>query len=471
MCLHERFTVSKSSLSEILRTRRDAMLEDLFALLRFPSIANHPQADGCGPCAQWLAARLGEMEFAAEVLPTAGQPCVFAETIVDPAKPTLLVYGHYDVQPPEPLELWHSDPFEPEIREGRIYARGAEDDKGQLFMHLMAIDAWQRSGGLPLNIKVLLEGEEEVGSPNMETFLRDHANRLAADALVVSDTGFYDAEHPSITTALRGLVYVELRFTGPQRDVHSGMYSGVLANPIHAAADIVSALHDADGRVTLPGFYDDVEPLPEELRQAWANLPDREEQMCRDLGVEALAGGEKGFSALERRWARPALDVNGIDGGYTGEGSKTIIASTARVKLSSRLVAGQKPEKILEALRAFLADRVPEGIRWEMDVFAQASPVAFPGDAPAIRAAAKVLEDAFGKEVTYIRSGASIPITELFQRILGLDAALLGVGLPDSNVHSPNESFPLEQMARGAEAVAMFYGCLAETLHRGNGSA
>ena len=449
-----------------LRSHRPQHLDALCDLLRMPSIANVTgDDDACGPCAEWLADYLRGLGMTARVAPAAkGKPNVIASHHVSDDKPTLLIYGHYDVQPPDPLELWDSPPFEPTVRDEVLYARGASDDKGQLFSHLMAVEAWQAAGGgLPLNIKVFIEGEEEIGSPNVEAFLVDRADELSADALVISDSAFFAPGLPSITTALRGLVYFELTVDGPRQDLHSGIYGGAVANPMNALASMVAALHDAEGRVTVPGFYDDVRPLTDAESEAWAALPFDADQYAASLGVEALGGGERAYLPLERLWARPTLDCHGIVGGYAEPGSKTVLPARATAKLSCRLVADQDPDKIVEGLEQFVADRTPVGVSASLSISAKARPVAVATDSIAVGAAREALTEAFGREAALIACGASIPITELFQRTLGLDAVLMGFGLPDDNLHSPNEKLDLDQLYRGSEAAAAFMENLART--------
>lgn len=447
-----------------LEARWERYLSALCEMLRFPSLAAVKDPDGCRPCAEWIAARLRELGLSAEILPTAGQPCVLAERqTVEASRPTLLVYCHYDVQPPDPLEEWTSPPFEPTIREGRLYARGASDDKGQLMMHLMAIDAWnQAAGGPPIHLKILVEGEEEIGSPHMEAFLREHRHRLSADALVISDVGFFADGCPSILSGLRGLCAFDVTFHGPSRDVHSGLEGGVVANPLNALARLIAAFHDENGRVNVPGFYDDVIPLSDEQRAAWAKLPHDDAARARALGVECLGGGEKGLPTLERNWARPTLECNGLHGGYAGPGAKTIIPARATAKFSLRLVAEQDPEKIFSAIETFVREHTPPGIRAEVTRHAFSRPVRLPADTPAMRAGRAAMAEAFGQDPVLIGCGASVPVTEVFQRVLGLDAAMLGISLPEDHLHSPNESLKLDQLRRGAEMIAAFYGNLAE---------
>ncbi|MDP6546435.1 MAG: dipeptidase [Phycisphaerae bacterium] len=452
-----------TSITQYLSDNRDRHLESLKEYLRFPSVANVDggDEDPCKLCALWLADYLGQLGLQAEILPTSGKPNVLASMHVSDHAPTLLVYGHYDVQPPDPLDLWESDPFEAEIRDGYIYARGANDDKGQLFTHLAAIEAWMQCGGLPVNVKVFVEGEEETGSPDLERFITEHAEALSADTIVVSDSAFFADEVPSITYALRGLTYVELTVTGPSVDVHSGEHGGALANPINALTAMVAGMHDSEGRITLPGFYDDVTDLCEEERQGWARLPFNAERYAESMGVVSLGGGESAFSDLERLWSRPTLDCNGIVGGYTGAGSKTIIPSSASVKISMRLVPHQRPEKIVESIRQYVTENTPPGVTCEMEVFAGARPVLMARDSAPVRAASDALEEAFGKPASMIRCGASVPVTELFQRILGIDAVMMGFGLPGDRLHSPNERFALKQFTRGSIAAAAFIGNLA----------
>ena len=445
----------------------EPLLDDLKQLLRFPSVANAPvekgHVDPCRGCALWLVDRLAEMGFDARLLEARGKPNVLAERHVDDARPTVLIYGHYDVQPPDPLEPWESAPFEPTIRDGAIYARGANDNKGQFWAHLCAIRAWQAAGGgLPVNVKVFLEGEEEIGSPHLDEFLQAHREQLAADVCLVSDSEFFDAETPSIAYSLRGVAAYEVVFRGPSADIHSGVNGGAVTNPINALARCVAALHDDAGRVMLPGFYDRVVELTDAERDAWRALAFDESAYARDLGVDALGGGESGYSVLERRWGRPTLDANGIVGGYTQAGSKTIIPAEARVKLSVRLVPDQQPGEILAALRRFVADHTPPGIRSEVTAFGAGRAVMFRTDSPAMEAGKSAMAEAFGRRPALIRCGASVPVTEMIQRILGIDAVMMGYGLPDDRIHSPNERFRLSQLWGGAVATASFLQAIAQ---------
>jgi len=450
------------SVKKYLDSHRDEHLAKLMELVRFPTIANS-RPDACRACAEWLVAHLEGLGLTARLVESQGPPNVLARAHVDDDAPTLLVYGHYDVQPPEPLAEWHSDPFEPVVRQGHLVGRGASDDKGQLLAHLAAVEAWQRAGGgLPVNVKVMIEGEEEIGSPHMEPFLADHAEALAADAAVISDGEFFADGVPSITYSLRGLAYVEVLLRGPGADIHSGLHGGAVTNPINALAALVAAMHDEKGRVTIEGFYDDVLPLPQEEREAWRTLPADEAHYAASLGLTELGGGERGYSALERRWSRPTLDCNGVVGGYTGEGAKTIIPACASVKVSMRLVPAQDPARIVAAFKRFVKARTPPGITAEVKVNAEARPVLLGQQSPSMDAGRAALAEAFGRPAAMIRCGASVPITELIQRLLGLDAVLLGLGLPDDKVHSPNERFRLTQFYRGAVMSAAFMGNLRE---------
>jgi acetylornithine deacetylase/succinyl-diaminopimelate desuccinylase-like protein len=446
------------TVTQYLRDNRRRHLAELFELLRLPSVAN-TEPHACRLTAEWLVQRLRRCGLQARTVSTAGQPNVLASLHVGDDLPTLLIYGHYDVQPPDPLEQWQSPPFEPVVRDGAIWARGANDDKGQLYAHIMAVEAWQQAGGgVPVNLRVLIEGQEEVGSPDMEPFLADHAEELSADAAVISDSEFFAENLPSITCSLRGLAYVEVTFLGPSADIHSGLHGGAVTNPINALARLLAGMHDNAGRVTLPGFYDDVLPLTEAERKGWEALPFDPGEYARGLGVEALGGGEAGFSVLERRWARPTLDANGIVGGYTGAGSKTIIPAEASVKISMRLVPDQDPVRIVEGFRQHVAEHTPPGIRAEVKLNAGARPVMIRPESPAMEAGKAALAEAFGPAPALVRCGASVPITELFQRLLGLDAVLMGFGLPGDNLHSPNEHYNLEQFYRGAIASAAMMG-------------
>jgi len=464
--------VVPEAVREYLESHRQEHVAALQELLRIPSIANvHDEPDACLRAAAWLVERLQGLGLEAEIVDVPdGRPNVLAGYRAGADRPTVLIYGHYDVQPPDPLEPWTSPPFAPAVRDGRLYARGANDDKGQLFCHLMAIEAWQRAGGgLPVNLIVLIEGEEEIGSPRLEPWVAAHADRLRADAVVISDSEFFAPGVPSLTCGLRGLTYVQLTLRGAASDVHSGLHGGALRNPANALAALLAGLHDPRGRVTLEGFYDAIRPPADSERQAWAALPFDEAAYARSLGLapEALTGGEAGLGVLERRWARPTLDCNGLVAGYTGQGAKTIIPAEATAKISMRLVPDQDPQQVVAALRDYVRQNTPPGLTASVDVHATARPVLLRHDSPAMRAGRRALEAAFGAEAALIRCGASVPVTELFQRLLDVDPVLMGFGLPDDNLHAPNEKFDLGQLYGGAAASAAFLTLLPDELAAG----
>jgi acetylornithine deacetylase/succinyl-diaminopimelate desuccinylase-like protein len=452
------------AISGYLSARREEHLAALSELLSIPSLATDQPgaAEACRRAADWLAGRLAAAGLKADVVDAPGRPVVIASRQVNPHKPTLLIYGHYDVQPPDPLELWTSPPFQPRVRDGYLYARGACDDKGQLFAHLMAVEAWQRAGGgLPLNVKFLIEGQEEIGSPPLEGFLAARRADLAADAIVISDSEFFADGLPSITYALRGVVHVELTVKGPSQDVHSGIHGGALGNPVNVLAAMIASLHDDQGRVTIPGFYEDVLELSQQERRDWQALPFDEAGYAASLGVKALSGGESGYSVLQRRWSRPTLDCNGIVGGYYGPGAKTIIPAAASAKVSMRLVPNQDPDRIVEGLASYIRQHAQPGTVAELSVQSKSRPVLLNRYGVAVEAACAALEEAFGRRPAMIRCGASVPVTEVLQRLLGLDAVLMGFALPDDNPHAPNERFRLDQLWRGALASAALMNNLA----------
>ncbi len=445
-----------------LTAERDAALARLFEFLRFASVGTDPaHADDTRACATWVAGQLAEMGFDARTVATPGQPMVLAHHPGPGGDaPHLLYYGHYDVQPPDPLRLWHHPPFEPALVDGphgeRIVARGAVDDKGQVSTFLEAFRArLALTGTLPCRVTVFLEGEEESGSPSLDGFLAAHADALAADVCVVSDTGMWDVATPALTTRLRGLVYLQLDLDGPNRDLHSGMYGGAVLNPLNALARLVADLHDADGRVAVPGFYDDVRPLDAAQRADWAALGFSADAFLADVGL-AHERGEPGWSTLERTWARPTLDLNGLWGGYTGEGAKTVIPARAHAKLSCRLVADQDPQRIREAVQAFVTARAPAdaGLTWT--VLGAEPPMAVPRDSPWHQAARRALAAVFGRAPLDVASGGSIPAIAALKRRLGCDAVLMGFGLEDDRVHSPNEKFERRCFENGIRAHAAF---------------
>jgi acetylornithine deacetylase/succinyl-diaminopimelate desuccinylase-like protein len=391
----------------------------------------------------------------AEIHPTEGHPIIVSEWRNAPGAPTLLVYGHYDVQPPEPLDEWKSPPFEPDVRDGKLFGRGAVDDKGQLFLYLKAVEAHIAvRGALPVNLVFLIEGEEEVGSPHLEGFLVENRERLACEAVLISDTGMFAPGLPSITTGLRGLAYLEIRVQGPASDLHSGSYGGAVVNPANALAGIVARLHDDAGRVTIPGFYDDVVDLTDAARGRIAALPFEDEELRSEVGAPEL-GGEKGFGALERIWARPTLDVNGLLSGYTGEGAKTILPARAMAKVSMRLVPEQSHRDVEQRFTEYVMSIAPPGVTVEVINLHGGEPWHADPTHPIFESAASSLEAAFGRRPVFIREGGSIPIVRDFELTLHAPVVLIGFALPGANTHAPNEWFSLDNFARGAEAIAL----------------
>lgn len=434
-------------------------LEELKDFLRIPSIGALPEhADDMVRCAQFAADHLRSLGMArAQVMPTGGAPVVYAEWLQAPNKPTVLVYGHYDVQPPDPLDLWTTPPFDPQVRNGEIYARGAADDKGQIFMHWKAIEAHMKvNGRLPVNIKFLIEGEEEVGSDHLEQFLSNHRELLKSDFAVVSDTSWFDKGIPSICYGLRGIAYIQVNLKGADVDLHSGSFGGAVANPVQVLASMIAGLKDEHGRINVPGFYDQVRPLGSEERQQFASLPFDEDKLRREVGAPAL-WGEEGYTAIERMWARPTLDVNGILGGFTGDGVKTVLPSLASAKISCRLVPDQDPERIMELLEARLRDLCPPTVEMDIERFHSGKPVITPLDHPAVQSASRAVERAFQRRPAFIRSGGSIPIVASFQEILGISSVLMGMSLPDDHAHAPDERFDLGNFYGGIRASAFLW--------------
>ncbi len=460
-------TSQTQAVLDVLHRTRAAAHGRLMDFLRIPSVSAQPaHAADCRRAAEWCRAQLDEMGFSVRIVETAGHPVVLAQHPgPGGSAPHLLYYGHYDVQPAEPLELWTSPAFEPVIVQGRhgprVVARGAVDDKGQVTMWLEAMRAWHEAAhGLPARITVVLEGEEEVGSVNLERFLRDHAHELRADVAVISDTGMWDIDTPAITTRLRGLVYAELHVRGPSRDLHSGLFGGSALNPINALTRLLAGLHDEAGRVTLPGFYDGVaEPSPAQLAE-WQGLGFDETAFLGEIGLSTPAG-EQGRSGLERLWARPTADINGIFGGYQGAGAKTVIASEAGAKVSFRLVAGQDPGRILQSFKDYVADRAPAGLHAEVELHSMAPGFEVQPGNPWVDTARQVLGEEYGRPAVLIGSGGSIPVVESLRRILGLDTLLMGFGLNDDQVHSPNEKFDLRCLDHGTLAHARLLGAAA----------
>jgi succinyl-diaminopimelate desuccinylase len=449
----------KMSAMDLYLESHAARFEDeLCEFLRIPSISAAPeQKNAMLQAADWLADQFRRIRFSAEVIPTSGHPLVYAESPVVTGVPTVLVYGHYDVQPPEPLEKWTTPPFEPTRRDGYLFARGASDDKGQIFAHIKSAEAWiTAEGRLPVNLKFLIEGEEEVGSHSLEQFLKKHSDRLACDCIVVSDGAQFAPGIPAITYGLRGIAYYELKLKGPNRDLHSGSFGGSVTNPANALTQIMAGLIDANGRVTIPGFYDDVVPLTDHERGEMAALPFDEKAYFEQIGVTG-AVGETGFTTLERCWARPTFDISGLYGGYQGDGSKTVLPASAGAKFSFRLVPDQNPAKITAGLKHRIAELCPPGVTWELIDYHGAPGVKFPLDSPNIEAAARAIQYAFGRPPVFTREGGSIPIVTAFHQKLKADVLLLGWGQEDDNCHSPNEKFSLADFHRAMKASARLW--------------
>lgn len=435
-----------------------AMMNDLFSLIRIPSISALPEhkSDMLACAERWKELLLQAGADEVEIMPSAGNPIVFGKKMVDPSAKTVLVYAHYDVMPAEPLELWKSEPFEPEIRDGHIWARGADDDKGQAFIQVKAFEYLVKNGLLKNNVKFIFEGEEEIGSPSLEAFCEEHKELLKADVILVSDTSMLGADLPSLTTGLRGLAYWEIEVTGPNRDLHSGHFGGAVANPINVLCGMIDKVVDSDGRITIPGFYDAVEELSPEERDMIASIPFDEEKYKAAIGVKALFG-EKGYSTLERNSCRPSFDVCGIWGGYTGEGSKTVLPSKAYAKVSCRLVPHQDHQTISKMFVDYIASIAPETVQVKVTPMHGGEGYVCPITLPAYKAAEKGFEIAFGKKPLAVRRGGSIPIISTFEKVLGMKTVLMGFGLESDAIHSPNENFSLDIFRKGIEAVIEFH--------------
>lgn len=441
-----------------IQENEERFLDELFSLIRIPSIsAQSSHKNDIQACAErWKELLLEAGADSATVMPSTGNPLVYGEKIVDPTAPTVLIYSHYDVMPAEPLELWNSDPFEPVVKDGRIWARGADDDKGQAMIQVKAFEYMVETGALKHNIKFIFEGEEEIGSPSLNAFLSEHKELLKADVILVSDTSMLGAELPSLTTGLRGLAYWEVEVTGPNRDLHSGHFGGAVANPINVLCEMIAKMTDADGRITIPHFYDDVEELSPEERSMIASIPFDEEAYKRAIDVDALRG-EKGYATLERNSCRPSFDVCGIWGGYTGEGSKTVLPSKAYAKLSCRLVAHQSHEKISQLFTDYFTAIAPDCVKVKVTPMHGGEGYVCPITLPAYKAAEKGFEKAFGQKPLAVRRGGSIPIISDFEKILGIKTVLMGFGLESDAIHSPNENFRLDIFRKGIEAVVEFH--------------
>jgi len=449
-----------------IQEHRDAFVEELKAFCRIPSVSTKSEhkAD-MQRAAEWLTDSMRNIGLEhVEVMPTAGHPVVYADWLHAPGAPTALIYGHYDVQPPEPLDLWISGPFDPTIRNGELYARGAVDDKGQVFMHLKALEAHLKTRGtLPVNVKLLIEGEEEIGSPNLDLFIAKHQDMLKADVVVISDTAMIAKGAPGITHGLRGLAYFQIDVEGTKSDLHSGSFGGAVINPAFALAQILSRLKDGNGRITIPGFYEDVRKLPAEERRALARLPFSEKKFQRQIGAPALFG-EKSFTTLERLWARPTLEINGLYSGFIGGGAKTVLPGRAMAKVSMRLVPNQDPAKIARLFTQHVKRICPKTVRVKVtEISGRGTPWLAPTDHPAMQAMARAIQKGFGKQPVFTRTGGTIPVVATFTRLLKAPSLLMGIGLPDENAHAPNEKLDLDNLHHGMLAAVHLWNELAET--------
>ena len=435
-------------------------LSELKELLRIPSVSTLPEhKEDVRRAAQFVADEMKRIGLEhVEIIPTEGHPLVYADWLHAAGKPTVLFYGHYDVQPPDPLDEWESPPFEPTERNNNIYARGAVDDKGQMYMHLKAIESLMKTGGnhLPVNVRMIIEGEEEVGGESISRFVREHSARLKADVALISDTELFAPDLPTLCVGLRGMVYTELEATGPMTDLHSGVYGGAAPNPMEALARIISKLKDDKGRILIPGFYQDVsKPTPAELK-TWKALPFNEERYRKTEVGSSVLTGEKGYSVLERTWARPTLEVHGMPGGFIGAGGKTVIPARAAAKISMRLVPDQRPDKIFKQYSQFVNKLVPKGIHIKIKQFSVADPIVVKTNNPFVKASTEAMKEVFHKDTVYIRSGGSIPIVADFEKHLKIPSVMMGFGLPDDNLHAPNEKFHIPNFYRGIESIILF---------------
>jgi acetylornithine deacetylase/succinyl-diaminopimelate desuccinylase-like protein len=456
-------TIVMQSWKDYQAQHKDRFLSELLELLRIPSVSARTEH---GPdmikCAEAVKQRLLDAGVdKAEIYPTEGHPVVYGEKIIDSNKPTVLVYGHYDVQPPDPLELWHSGPFDPVIKDGKIFARGSADDKGQFYMHVKAFETMIQTQTLPTNVKFIIEGEEEIGSPNLAKFVGTHKELLKADVILISDTSMLSLDTPSIDIGVRGLSYIEVEVTGANRDLHSGVYGGAVANPITILAKMIASCHDTNNHITIPGFYDDVVEATLQERKLMAQAPFDEAAYKKDLGVRELYG-EKGYTTNERTGIRPTIELNGIWGGYTGEGAKTVLPSKATAKISARLVPNQSSKVITEKLLTYFKQIAPKGVTVKAEEHHGGEPYTTPIDSKAYRSAAKAIEAVFDKAPIPVRGGGSIPICALFEQVLGIKIVFMGFGLDSDNLHSPNEKFDLANFYRGIETIPYFHKFFAE---------
>ena len=448
---------------DYLEKNKERFLEELLALLRIPSIsAKSEHKSDMAKCAEAIKMRLSEAGAeTAEIYETEGHPVVYGEKIIDPLKPTVLVYGHYDVQPPDPLDLWKTGPFDPTIRDGKIFARGSCDDKGQVYMHIKALETMIRTNTLVTNIKFCIEGEEEIGSPNLAKFISAHTELLKADCILISDSAMISLETPSIDIGVRGLSYIEVEITGPNRDLHSGVYGGAVANPVTILAKMIAGCHDENNHITIPGFYDDVLNPSNEERKLMGMAPFNEKEYKEDLGIKEL-WGERGYTTNERTGIRPTLELNGIWGGYQGEGAKTVLPGKATAKISARLVPNQTSGKMTTLLLDYFKKIAPGCVTVNAFEHHGGEPYMTPIDSKAYKAAAKAMETTFGKIPIPVRGGGSIPICALFEKELGIKIVFMGFGLDSDNLHSPNEKFNLDNFYKGIETIPYFHKFFAE---------
>jgi acetylornithine deacetylase/succinyl-diaminopimelate desuccinylase-like protein len=449
---------------DFVNVNRERYLEELKAFLAIPSISALPQHLGdVKRCAEWCVSEMQRIGLQnVKLLDTPGNPVVYGDWLGAPGAPTVLFYGHYDVQPVDPLELWETPPFEATIRDGEIYARGSADDKGQVFMHFKAIEAHlKQNSKLPVNMKIILEGEEEVGSVHLDDFIRGHKDDLSADVVVISDSPMFARGVPSICYGLRGLVYFQLDLRGSNTDLHSGSFGGAVANPAFILSHVIAQMKDRGGRIKIPGFYDDVVPLQEEERKAWASLPFNEKAFKKDFGIPKLVG-ETGYTTLERTWARPTFEVNGLLSGFTGEGAKTVLPAVAMAKVSMRLVPNQHPDKIAELFEAHVKAITPKTVELKVTRMHGGKPWMTAYDNPFVQAAARAIERGFGRKPVFTREGGSIPVVSTFQEELGLPSVLFGVGLPDENAHAPNEKLDVANFHGGIISSAILYDEIAK---------
>ncbi len=443
---------------EYIQANQDRFLKELFELLRIPSVsADSTHKGDVRKAAEYVMQKL--REAGAEnvaLMETKGHPIVYGEKMIDPNKPTVLVYGHYDVQPPDPLNLWNSPPFEPTVRDGKIYARGACDDKGQVYMHIKAFEILMKHNLMSCNVKFMIEGEEEVGSDNLGTFVKENKSKLKADVILISDTSLISLDQPSITAGLRGLSYMEVEVTGPNRDLHSGVYGGAVANPANVLSKMIASMHDEQGRVTIPGFYDKVAELTPAERKTLNEAPFDLDEYKKELGIVEISG-EKGYTTLERTGIRPTLDVNGIWGGYTGEGAKTVLPAKAHAKISMRLVPNQDPAEITELFTKHFISLAPKSVKVKVIAHHGGEPAVTPTDSKAFKAASQAFQEVWGKSPIPTRDGGSIPIVALFKKELGLDTVLMGFGLDTDALHSPNEHYGIKNFLIGIETIVAFH--------------